>query len=129
MKLTDLFEAQYKQWKKGDVVLDRNGKVHIVDHQDDVKVFMKGQSSGHHHPNGLTHAADDIVDAAKAVGTVDELPGVYDKVKQFIHKPAKGENLYSIGEGGLKALLDRTKGQDKFALRVALKAIGVREPN
>ncbi len=123
MKLTDLFEAKYRQWKKGDVVLDRNGKVHIVDQQDDVKVFMKGQSHGHVHPNNLKPVDPEIVDAVKAVGTVDELPPAYNKIHDFM------STLGRKGEGDLKALIDKTKGQDKFALRVAMKVLGLREPN
>lgn len=123
MKLNELFEAQYKQWKHGDVVLDREKKVHIVDqHKDDVKVFMKGGTS-HFHPNNLTAADPDIVDAAKSVGTTDELPAVYYDVIKYMPK------VKSMGEGDLKALLDRSKGQAKFAVRVAMKAAGVREPN
>lgn len=130
MKLNELFEAQYKQWKHGDVVLDRAGKVHIVDqHKDDVKVYMKhpvkyvpGVAS-HFHPNNLTAADPEIVDAAKSVGTTDELPAVYHDVIKYMPK------VKSMSEGDLKALLDRSKGQAKFAVRVAMKAAGVREPN
>jgi len=124
MKLTDLFEAQYKQWKHGDVVLDREKKVHVVDqHKDDVKVYMKGHTTGHFHPNNLTAADPEIVDAAKSVGTMDELPAVYHDVVKHMTK------VKSMGEGDLKALLDKSNGKDKFAVRVAMKAAGVREPN
>lgn len=123
MKLNELFEARYKQWKPGDVVLDRSKKVHIVDqHKDDVKVFMKDGTS-HFHPNNLTAADPDIVDAAKSIGTTDELPAVYHDIVKLMSK------VKSMSEGDLKALLDRSKGQAKFALRVAMKAAGVREPN
>ena len=130
MKLNELFEAKYKQWKRGDVVLDRDGKIHTVDaHDGDVKVFMKGHSNGHFHPNNLSAAADDIVDAVKSLGTLDELPAVYVKVLSLMHKPAKGQNLNSMDDGDLKALISKSKGDDKFALRVALKVLGRREPN
>jgi len=127
MKVQELFEAKYKQWKHGDVVIDRSGKVHVVDaHDGDVKVFMKGHSHGHFHPNNLHAAADDIVDAAKSLGTIDELPAVYNKIIDLIHRP-RGQNLMAMSDGDLKALLNKTKGQDKFALRVALKVLGRRE--
>ena len=123
MKLTELFEAQYKQWKRGDVVLDREKRVHIVDqHKDDVKVFMKDGTS-HFHPNNLTAADPDIVDAAKSIGTTDELPAVYHDIVKLMSK------VKSMSEGDLKSLLDQSKGQAKFAVRVAMKAAGVREPN
>lgn len=126
MKLTELHEAKYKQWKEGDVVRDRSGKVYTVDHQDDVKVFMKGQSSGHHHPNNLKAVDSEIVDAVKAVGTLDELPAAYGKIQDFMSREGY---LKGMDEGSLEALIDKTKGQDKFALRVAMKVLGVREPN
>lgn len=34
----------------------------------------------------------------------------------------------TMGEGELKALLDKSKGKDKFAVRLALKATGMHEP-
>lgn len=53
--MTSLSEAiKYKQFKPGQKVRDREGKEHIVARQDDVKVFMKGHSYGHFHPNNLT---------------------------------------------------------------------------
>lgn len=121
MKLTELFEAQYNQWKKGDVVRDRSGKVHIVDQQDGVKVFMKGQGHGHHHSNNLSAVDPEIVDATKAIGTLDELPTALGKIQYFM------STIGRKGEGDLRALLDKTKGQDKFALRVAMKALGIRD--
>lgn len=125
MKLNEIKtegDHKYKQWKHGDVVMDRTGKVHIVDKQDDVKVFMKGQSHGHVHPNNLTAADPDIVDAAKSVGTTAELSDVYDYIVKLMSK------VKTMSEGELKSLLDKSKGKDKFAVRVALKAAGMREP-
>ncbi len=52
MKLNEI--AKYKQWTKGQVVRDREGKVHVVDSQDGVKVYMQGHSHGWFHPNNLT---------------------------------------------------------------------------
>jgi hypothetical protein len=63
----------------------------------------------------------EIIDAAKAVGTVAELTdAVYNRVKALMPE------LKKISDGDLASKLARAKGEEKFAIRVALKVIGRR---
>jgi hypothetical protein len=63
----------------------------------------------------------EIIDAAKAVGTVAELTdAVYNRVRTLMPE------LKRMSDGDLASKLARAKGEEKFAIRVALKVIGRR---
>jgi hypothetical protein len=87
---------------------------------DDVKAELKKNG---YKGEALAEAARDpeIIDAAKAVGTVAELTdAVYNRVKALMPE------LKRISDGDLASKLARAKGEEKFAIRVALKVIGRR---
>lgn len=70
----------------------------------------------------LSKMDPEIIDAVKAVGTLRELtPAVYGKITGVMSK------VRSAGEGELESMLKMAKGEDKFAIRVAMKVVGRRE--
>jgi hypothetical protein len=66
----------------------------------------------------------EIIDAASSVGTVAELTdSVYKRVVVLMSE------LKTISDGDLAAMIRLSKGEEKFAIRVALTVIGRREPS
>ena len=87
---------------------------------EDVKAELKKDG---YDGEDLAEAPQDpeIVDAAKAVGTAAELTGnVYKRVV------ALTSELKKLNDGDLASKLSQAKGEEKFAMRVALKVIGRR---
>lgn len=65
-----------------------------------------------------------IDDAAMAIGTLKELtPKVRARVKQFID-----DGFNHLSDADIIERLRKASGEDKFALRVAMKVVGHRDP-
>lgn len=68
----------------------------------------------------------EIDDAASAVGNKSDVtPAVRNLIKDHVTK----SKLSSMDDGQIQSLMSKASGDEKFALRVALKVVGRRDPS
>jgi hypothetical protein len=74
-----------------------------------------------------TDLYSEINDAAASIGTIKELTSkVRDRV---IHHLNVKPSLVTMDDHDIKSLLNRASGEEKFALRIAMKVAGRRDPS
>jgi len=113
-----LWEEELKEVRKWAIIVNNRRVLLNIERQRKLRMTMRLNEI----KSSVQKLSDEMIDAAKAIGTVAELtPEVKAKVLQFLNRD---ESIIGMSEADLQSLLSQTK--DKFALRIACKIAGVR---